>query len=271
MIKRLLAVLLLCASPVLAQVGPPSPRAGGGSGGTVDVDTILDAQFCVDSVGTDAYACSSAVCPAAIANGQSVIFQAGTLNTAAATFAFCGQAAKAVVRYNVAGVSTALLTGDILAKQPVHVIYNLTDDNWKMVSYPAAVPQANAANIYTNSNTFQGATGSYGGVTAVTTTSSTSLNTAGYLFTNTGDADGAAITLLDNPTAGTWWDFAITVAQTLTITAATGETLIHEGTTCGTSLTSNTIGSTIKIRTVIGGSGGTFMTFGAAGVWVCTP
>lgn len=108
-------------------------------------------------------------------------------------------------------------------------------------------------------------------ITIVTTTATTSAATGFNLYTNTGDADGATITLQDNPTAGGSWDFAITAAQTLTIVASTGESIVHAGTTCGTSLSSNTVGSTIRIRVAIAGSGGAFYTFGSEGTWVCTP
>lgn len=263
------------ANAQLCMPGSPGCAAGGGGGVAVDVDTILDAQFCVDSVGSDAYACSSSVCPAAIANGQSVIFQAGTLNTGAATFAFCGQAAKAVVRVNN-GISTVLVTGDILAKQPVGVVYNATDDNWKMTSMSAATPSKGDNQTFTGGNTFTNTTTmglvfQYGFVEAVTTTKTPAATEGNETYTNTGDTDGSTITLLDNPVLGASWNFAITTAQTMTIVPSAGETLVHLGVTCGTSLTSNTVGSTITIRTVVGGSGGVFYTFAPGGTWVCTP
>lgn len=110
---------------------------------------------CSDSVGTDAYACSSSTCPTALADGQHVIFTAGTLNTGAATFAYCGLTAKAIVRCQTASCSTALVTGDILAPQPVHVVYNATDDNWKMLSLPASAGLTNTANTWSQTQTYQ--------------------------------------------------------------------------------------------------------------------
>lgn len=110
---------------------------------------------CTDSVGTDAYACSSTTCPTALAADQHVIFTAGTLNTGAATFAYCGFAAKAIVRCQTASCSTALVTGDILAKQPVTAVYNATDDNWKMISSPASAGLINISNTWAQPQLFQ--------------------------------------------------------------------------------------------------------------------
>lgn len=103
---------------------------GSGTAGLFDPQT---GNSCTDAVGTDAYACSTPTCPTSLADNQRVIFQAGTANTAGATFAYCGLAAKALVK-TVGGISTALATGDILAKQPVLAVYNATDDNWKAIS-----------------------------------------------------------------------------------------------------------------------------------------
>ena len=110
----------------------------------------------------------------------------------------------------------------------------------------------------------------YGNVEAVTSTKTTSLNESGETYTNTGDTDGATITLLNDPTVGATWHFAVTVAQTLTIVASAGETLMMGSSTCGTSMTSSTIGATTTIRAVKGGSGGVYMTFGAVN-WTCNP
>lgn len=122
---------------------------------------------------------------------------------------------------------------------------------------------------WTAIQTFTGTLNYVGGVTAVTGTTATTAATSAATFTNTGDTDGAAVTLLDNAGAGTWWNFAITVAQTLTITPATGESLYLGADQCLASITSNVVGSTLTIRTVVGGSGGVFMAFGSQGTWVC--
>lgn len=123
--------------------------------GTAGLFDAAIGNSCTDSVGSDAYACSSSTCPTALADGQHVKFTAGTLNTGAATFAYCGLAAKAIVRAQGASASTALSTGDILAKQPVDVVYNATDDNWKMVSSPASDGLVNTSNTWTQPQLFQ--------------------------------------------------------------------------------------------------------------------
>jgi hypothetical protein len=122
---------------------------------------------------------------------------------------------------------------------------------------------------WTAIQSFTGTLNYVGGVTAVTTTATTTAATSAATYTNTGDADGSAVTLLDNPSAGAWWNFAITVAQTMTITPSTGETLYLGADQCVVSITSNTVGSTLSIRAVVGGSGGVFMAFGSLGTWVC--
>jgi len=122
---------------------------------------------------------------------------------------------------------------------------------------------------WTSIQTFTGTLNYVGGVTAVTTTTATTAATSAATFTNTGDTDGATLTLLDNPSAGAWWNVAITVAQTLTITPPSGETLYLGADQCVVSITSNTIGSTLTIRAVVGGSGGVFMASGSLGTWVC--
>lgn len=246
-----------------------------GSGAAALLDNAITTSF-TDSAGTDAYSGSSSTCPAALEADQHVIFTAGTPNTGASTLAWCGFAAKAIVRPGNGGISTATVTGDILAKQPVLLVYNATDDNWKMVSLPASLPYLHSNNVWTAAtNTFGTASStSWTGVnpvTAVTTTATTAVNTSFGVYTNTGDTDGSTITLMDNPTAGTSWDFSITAAQTMTIVASAGETLKHGASTCGTSLTSNTVGSTITIRTVVGGAGGSFYTSSASGTWTCNP
>jgi hypothetical protein len=107
-----------------------------------------------------------------------------------------------------------------------------------------------------------------GTVETVTTTKTTSFNEGMETYTNTGDTDGATITLLDNPTVGAHWNFAVTVAQTLTIVPSSGESLYMGTDQCNTSMTANAVGATTTIRAVVGGSGGVFMAFGSSG-WTC--
>lgn len=89
------------------------------------------------------------------------------------------------------------------------------------------------------------------------------------VYTNTGDADGSAVTLLDDPTVGTQYQVIVTVAQTITITKNTGETLKFGSSTCGTSLTSATIGSAVTIVAATGGSGAVWVVTASTGTWTC--
>jgi hypothetical protein len=105
--------------------------------------------------------------------------------------------------------------------------------------------------------------------TVVTTTATTSGSTAMDMYTNTGDTDGATITLMDNPTQGICYMFGVDAAQTLTVVPSTGETLYEDGDQCAVSLTSSTVGSAIKICAMTGGSGAKWVTIGGASVWAC--
>jgi hypothetical protein len=98
-------------------------------------------------------------------------------------------------------------------------------------------------------------------VEAVTTTRLTAAADDGIVLTNTGDTDGATITLMNDPVAGLMHTVIVTAAQTLTIVPSSGETLYWNGDQCVASITSATIGSTIHIRAATGGSGA---------IWVAT-
>lgn len=78
----------------------------------------------------------------------------------------------------------------------------------------------------------------------------------GGTITNTGDADGSGIVLTDDPTAGCRVKVVVTAAQTITITTGSGETLMSGDDTCALNMTSATIGDSIVLESVVGGSGG---------------
>lgn len=91
--------------------------------------------YAADSVGTDAYAITVSPTPSTYTAGQLYQFKAGTANTAGATLAVNGGAAKTIVK----NVSEALNTGDILANQIVTVIYDGT--NFQLLSKtPTLIP-----------------------------------------------------------------------------------------------------------------------------------
>jgi hypothetical protein len=146
------------------------------------------------------------------------------------------------------------------------------DRNWffpNLVATTITALSQNVAQSVSAAHVFVNAIFYFGSVEAVTTTKTTSSQEGNETYTNTGDTDGATITLLNDPTAGATWNFAVNVAQTLTIVPSAGETLYLGADQCVVSITSNTIGSTLTIRAVVGGSGGRFMSFGQTGTWVC--
>lgn len=274
--RRILAFLaVVLTAPLLAfPQAQIMPGSGGGTASTFNIDTLASATFCSDTGSSDAYACNFSPAPASLAAmaGAVVTFKAGTVNTGAATFAPNGFTAKSIVKVGQT-VTTALVTNDIRDESYVTVVYDSANDVWSCLSCDGNRPNLAASNNWSGTGTFTGVQSFQDGITtlitAVTTTATTSNTTSLETYTNTGDTDGATITLQNDPSNGGAWFFAVTVAQTLTIVASAGETLMHGASTCGTSLTSNTIGSTISIRVVASGSGGTFMTYGATGTWTC--
>jgi hypothetical protein len=103
-------------------------------------------------------------------------------------------------------------------------------------------------------------------VEANTGTKAPALDESGELYTNTGDADGSIINLPDNPTIGTQFRVALTVAQTVTINAASGETIQDAGTNAA-SRAASAIGDTIHLIAVTGGSGAVWMVVSKTGTW----
>jgi hypothetical protein len=87
------------------------------------------------------------------------------------------------------------------------------------------------------------------------------------LYTNTGDGDGSSVTMPNDPTAGTVFRVAATVAQTITIAPGTGESLYYEGDQCVANLTSATIGTMVEIVAATGGNGAIWIADG--GGWTC--
>jgi len=97
----------------------------------------------------------------------------------------------------------------------------------------------------------------------------TTLAQSGRVWTNTGDGDGEAITLLNDPGIGVQYCFAVDVAQTITVAPSTGETLYYGTDQCVASLTSNAIGSTLCVTAITGGSGAKWFTMSHEGSWTC--
>lgn len=93
---------------------------------------------------------------------------------------------------------------------------------------------------------------------------------SGELYTNTGDGDGSIVNLPNDPTIGTTYSFALTAAQTVTINAASGETIIDTGSS-GTSTAAGAIGDTLQLVAVTGGPGAVWMVTKKTGSWTVTP
>lgn len=87
-------------------------------------------------------------------------------------------------------------------------------------------------------------------VTAVTTTASPATTDSGSIYVNEGDGDGATITLPAAQTSPSLlFTFIIQAAQTLTITAGSGDTIriAANVTAAAGSISSNTVGSAITL------------------------
>lgn len=106
-------------------------------------------------------------------------------------------------------------------------------------------------------------------VTADIDGETTTAANSGTVWTNTGDGDGESITLLNDPTIGVNYCFAVDVAQTITVAPSSGESLYYGTDQCVVSLTSNSIGSTLCVTAITGGSGAKWMTFSSMGSWTC--
>jgi len=104
-------------------------------------------------------------------------------------------------------------------------------------------------------------------VEANATTKAPAITESGELYTNTGDADGSIINLPNDPTIGAQFRVALTVAQTVTINAATGETVAMAGQTAGTVISSSTLYGTLHLVAVTGGSGAVWMVQSHEGTW----
>jgi hypothetical protein len=85
-------------------------------------------------------------------------------------------------------------------------------------------------------------------VVAVTTTASPAATNSGTVYTNEGDADGATVTL-PTAAAGLRFFFYVSVAQVLTVTAASGDTIriASSVTAAAGSITSAVVGSAVTL------------------------
>lgn len=120
------------------------------------------------------------------------------------------------------------------------------------------------------------APGAIYGAANVTTVATTATPSGAYsmrLHTNGADVDGQAVTLPDNPTAGTCYEFALTSTDTsgaFVIAPSAGETLQDAASTCATSFSATAKGATARICAVSGGSGALWLVMSKNGTWTCS-
>ena len=265
--RRLLPfVFVLFALPAFAQTPPPgavqnNTTAGGGSsittpvsianGGTGSATGAGLVDRCNSTTGSDAFACSVTTCPASLAAMRPIIFMPTDVpNTGNATLNFCSLGAKNVVK-TVGGISTTLADNDILAKQPVLVVYNSVDDNFKMISAVsnassggANTALSNLAAVAINQPLTTGA-GTAASLTATPPAATTGVGAQTGIAANL----TASVAVADNSTAGAG------VGGTVTITSGAAARLTSGNANGG------------SIRNVLGTGIGT----GTIGRWELTP
>lgn len=93
---------------------------------------------------------------------------------------------------------------------------------------------------------------------------------AGTMYQNTGQGATRTVTLVDNPVAGVYYDFCVIAAQSITVTPGAGETFRDVGTTGSTQITSNTVGSCMRLMAVAGGSTSAWVVVWKNGTWTIT-
>lgn len=111
------------------------------------------------------------------------------------------------------------------------------------------------------------------GVETVATTKAPAVTESAELYTNGADVDGQAITLTNDPTVGTCFEFALTSTDTsnsFAIAPSAGETLMDAATTCSTSFSATAKGATARICAVSGGSGALWLVMSKNGTWTCS-
>lgn len=110
-------------------------------------------------------------------------------------------------------------------------------------------------------------------VETVAATKTPAVTESAELYTNGADVDGQAITLTNDPTVGTCFEFALTSTDTsnsFAIAPSAGETLQDGASACATSFSATAKGATARICAVSGGSGGLWLVMSKNGTWTCS-
>lgn len=108
-----------------------------GSGNKVVTQTGLQKGaevYAASTTGNDTYVVTLSPVPTSLVNGMTIRFKPDTANTGAATLNVNSLGALAIVT----GLSTALVTGDILANQICVVVYNSTGTVWQLLNPASA-------------------------------------------------------------------------------------------------------------------------------------
>lgn len=112
-----------------------------------------------------------------------------------------------------------------------------------------------ASSLKVCSGTSWGAVGGGGLGTPSAQTGLTYTTTSTDTFiTNTGNAGSLAVTLVNDPTAGTAQLICVTAAQSVSVAPNTGESMYFNGSTAS-SVSSSTVGSCVHVVAATGGSG----------------
>jgi hypothetical protein len=145
---------------------------------------------------------------------------------------------------------------------PTGIVALLADNS----SYAVPIFQARDNGTQVFSINDGGGVNLYREVTAVTTTATPDGTNSNIVYTNEGDADGATVTL---PTAvkGLTFTFYVQTAQTLTVTANTGDTIRVSSnvTAAAGSITSNVVGSSLTLVAI---NSVEWVAVSALGTWV---
>lgn len=103
----------------------------------------------------NAYVLTYTVAPAALYNGQRFTFLTNFANTGSATLNINSLGAKTIKKI-VAGVKTALASGDLASGALIEVAYNSGDDSFLLVNISGDSVLTGASNAFTGTNTFAG-------------------------------------------------------------------------------------------------------------------
>ena len=201
--KRLLLVLLLLALPVQAiatndYYNKTTTLTAGTIARAAVVETKFSAvesgfdllpgkipllrdtvNFANDTASTDAYIVTLTEVPSSLVDGMAVWFRPATSNTGACTLDANGLGAKAIKRYDTADT----ITGDILAGRITGVRYNLTNDNWDMVSHVPEFSTSAAASATAAASSANDSANS------ATTSAASAVTSAGHASTSLGYAN----------------------------------------------------------------------------------